>query len=523
MTDHIMETKISKGASRDKFTCALCKKKFKNNTTKRAHLRDCHDNKEERVLPLKCIHSSCTSSFQSRQKFIKHIDKCTRGTPIPSASVTSAASTAPSINNLIDNEDKDMDDDAGTQDENDTATETWAGVMGEEEAIHDNQDNSGKTFDALREQLITTTGNINTADFLLKLTEPITINLKDGSTENVLALPGGARRLMQNTPVSVQQVKRKNPKGNGILDSELRPALAAHAFGGLVSDESDYIPLNEDLCHRSFRKDGKDIAKRLAGALIQSGSAVLLALKVEVYGRSPSEDPHQQDLAYPISGAFVVQALFHDGATKILIGTQTWNALITSAVILTRGVVVVGPNNKEFYPCPDSKVWVLKYSCHNTTIERQTRSKFDDLITMEPYAGIFVLFHAHKFLPVTLKTLWDYIMGRKWSGIKLVAFIFYQLHHTQRLEKIDIEFTLQKVESANKSTQSDTKILGDVKDLVLAFEEKDKICIPVSAKVSNCLRILAGHTTNVITNLNQEVVAREIEKHIQSILADRGF
>lgn len=41
-------------------------------------------------------------------------------------------------------------------------------------------------------------------------------------------------------------VKRKAPKGNDIQDSELRPALAIHAFSGLV-DESNYMPLEDDL------------------------------------------------------------------------------------------------------------------------------------------------------------------------------------------------------------------------------------------------------------------------------------
>lgn len=156
------------------------------------------------------------------------------------------------------------------------------------------------------------------------------------------------------------------------------------------------------------------------------------------------------------------------------------------------------------------------------TIERQTRSKFDDPISMKPYAGVFVRFLVHKFLPVTLKTLWDYFIGKKWSGIKLVAFIFHQLHHTHRLDKNDIESKLQEVVSSKNKTQSGSKILSDVRELALAFEERDHVSFPVNWKVSNCLRILAGYTTNAITNLNQDIVAREIEKHIRIVLADRS-
>lgn len=531
MADHIRRTPRTAGTKETtspkitrlvKLTCAICQKDYKNKTTLQSHLFDCHDNEAKRVHPLKCIQSSCTSSFQSRQKYLKHIGTCTGDSSSPSTAATGTTFIASATKEQRNDEDEDRDDEVEVQDAADTVAEPWVDVQGEEEVDHDDQDQGGQRFDRLQEQLISATGNRNTAEFLLSLTEPIAINLKSGETENVLALPGGTKRLLRDMVVSIQPVKRRAPKGNDIQDGELRPALAAHAFGGLVDDESNYVPLDDDLCYRIFRKDGSDVAKRLAGALIQSGSAVLLALKVEVYGRSPSEDPHQQDVAYPVSGSFIVQSLLHDGATKILIGTQTWNALVTSAVILTRGAVVVGPNNTAFHPHPRSKVWVLKDSRQNLTIERQTRSKFDDPISIEPYAGVFVRFHAHKFLPVTLKTLWDYFMGKKWSGIKLVAFIFHQLLHTHRLDKIDIESKLQEVVSIKNRTQSDSKILGDVRELVLAFEERDHVSFPVNWKVSNCLRILAGHTTNAITNLNQDTVAREIEKHIRIVLADRS-
>ncbi|KAG0293365.1 hypothetical protein BGZ97_005363 [Linnemannia gamsii] len=532
MADHIRHTPRPGGTKETtspkithlvKFTCTICQKAYKNEATLRSHLFDCHDNGAKRIQPLKCIQSSCASSFQSRQKFLKHIGTCTGDSsspPTPATGTTLIASTTKEQRN---DEDEDRDDEVEVQDTADIVAEAWVDIQGEEEVDQDDQDQIGKKFDRLQEQLISTTGNRNTAEFLLSLMEPVAINLKSGETENVLALPGGTKRLLRDVVVSIQPVKRRAPKGNDIQDGELRPALAAHAFGGLVDDESSYMPLDDDLCYRSFRNHGSDIAKRLAGALLQSGPTVLLALKVEVYGRSPSEDPHQQDVAYPVSGPFIVRSLLHDGATKILIGTQTWNALVTSAVTLTRGAVVVGPNNTVFHPHPRSKVWILKDSRQNLTIERQTRSKFDDPISLEPNAGVFVRFLAHKFLPVTLKTLWDYFMGKKWSGIKLIAFIFHQLYHTRRLDKIDIESKLQEVVSIKNRTQSDSKILGDVRELVLAFEERDHVSFPVNWKVSNCLRILAGYTTNAITILNQDVVAREIEKHIRIVCVTEGL
>ncbi|KAF9945732.1 hypothetical protein BGZ65_010431 [Modicella reniformis] len=106
-------------------------------------------------------------------------------------------------------------------------------------------------------------------------------------------------------------------------------------------------------------------------------------------------------------------------------------------------------------------------------------------------------------------------MNKKWSEIKLVAYIFYQLHHNRRLEKMGIESKIEEVKSIKNKAQSDPKILEDVKDLVMAFGESDHVHFPVHGKLSNYLRILAGHTTGAITSPNKDSVAYEIEKHIR--------
>ncbi|KAF9980544.1 hypothetical protein BGZ65_004963 [Modicella reniformis] len=508
MTTQKRHTRSSTGGTQkiteEEFKCDICGKPYKNKKTLLSHLNDCHDNKKKRAHSLRCIHSSCTYAFMSRQKYTEHISICTSG---------DSSSTTEGHDEDV-NEDKDSDE-LEVQEVVETDVDTSANIpkVGQDE---DEEDQS-RMFKRLQEQLVSVTGIVNTAEFMLSFTEPIALTLKNGETENVLALPGGTKRLSQDGTVSFKPVKRRADKGSEIQDGELRSALAAHAFGGLV-DESNYQLLDEDLCDRTFREDGKHIAKRLGGAIIQSGTSVLLALKVEVYGRTPSEDPHQQDVVFPALGTHVVESLLHDGATKILIGTQTWTALVTSAVILTSGAVVVGPNNTVFNPHPRSKVWILKDSRRNPTIERQTRSEFDSAISLGSYAGVFVSFQAHKFLPVTLKTLWDYLVSKKWSGIKLVAYVFYQLHHNRRLEKIEIESKIEEVKSIKNKTQSDPKILKDVKDLVLAFEECDYVAFPVPRNVSNCLRILAEHTTGAITSLNKDSVASEIEKHIRRVL-----
>ena len=77
----------------------------------------------------------------------------------------------------------------------------------------------------------------------------------------------------------------KHRMDDEIEDLGLKIALKAHAFSSLVDVES-YEPLEEDdpLCCMPFSEHNKLLARKLVGLLIQSGDAVLLCLKVEVYG-----------------------------------------------------------------------------------------------------------------------------------------------------------------------------------------------------------------------------------------------
>ncbi|KAG0305649.1 hypothetical protein BGZ98_003789 [Dissophora globulifera] len=111
-------------------------------------------------------------------------------------------------------------------------------IQVEVEEEEEEEEERGERFERLQRQLIAVTGSKYTAEFLLNLTEPVAIHLKSGETENVLALPGGAKRLLQDMVVSVRPVKRRTVKGNSVQDGELRFALAAHAFGAHVDTVS---------------------------------------------------------------------------------------------------------------------------------------------------------------------------------------------------------------------------------------------------------------------------------------------
>ncbi|KAF9416246.1 hypothetical protein BGZ94_010263 [Podila epigama] len=124
----------------------------------------------------------------------------------------------------------------------------------------------------------------------------------------------------------------------------------AHRYGGLVRDQlTCYKQLDSQECQKRF-SDANHLARLLAGSLIQSGEHVLLVLKIELYGRSKAEDPHEQPLAFPTLRDYIVASVQHDGAQKILIGTDTWLGLVTSCILLHSGDVDIGPHNKNFVP-----------------------------------------------------------------------------------------------------------------------------------------------------------------------------
>ncbi|KAG0001566.1 hypothetical protein BGZ79_004509 [Entomortierella chlamydospora] len=204
----------------------------------------------------------------------------------------------------------------------------------------------------LEEKFTIIMGHESTAKLLLDLTVPFGVKFQNGKILEVLALPGEAKKLMADPIVSVWPLKRQTAS-----EAELRHVLWSRKFRDLVDrDLSQYEYLSDDLCQRTFRKDGQEVAQKLAGALIQTETQVMLTLKVELNGRTQSEDPHSHGLAFPTWESYVVEATTYEDTRRILIGTATWSALVTSAIILTTGHVIVGPDNTTFQTSEKSVV-----------------------------------------------------------------------------------------------------------------------------------------------------------------------
>ncbi|KAF9944673.1 hypothetical protein BGZ70_004438, partial [Mortierella alpina] len=465
--------------------CLLCRKTYKNKHTLAAHVFDCHDGQEGRQDKLRCPVADCENEFQSRIRYEGHVGKhAVEGTAprlCPLCNQTFA--TASELDLHLD------DHEENQQPEDTPATPSNA---------------SAESLQQLRTSLIAYSGSLCTADYLMNMACPIVLTMEDGSRISVLGVPNMVEQLTGNI------VKGEALKLDGETDRTaigLKQALLAHRFGGLVLDRlKSYKQSGTDACLTEF-SEAAFLARLLAGCLIQSGYDVVLVLKVEIYGRSRTEDPHEQPLAFPSLENYTVQALMHGGAKKLLIGTNSWLALITSCIVLNKGEVVVGPHNTSFQPRKDTIVWVNTSDMHsNSLTERHLRSKFYADGTFAKNAGVFSRFGRPSCLPVTLRSLSDHFVKKGASGIKAVAEVFSHLYRERQLPAVPATLL-----------EEGTKICGNLQRLRLIVEDADATAIDET--INTQLRVLAESATTTIAELNCTVVTSAIEENIDLLLA----
>ena len=296
----------------------------------------------------------------------------------------------------------------------------------------------------------------------------------------------------------------------------LSQALLAHRYGKLaLGDLHLYKALDDKTCRKNFKSSARKIAKKLAGALIHSMNNVLLVLKVEVYGRKESEYPHQQPLAFPVLEPYVVQSVEHDRTTKILIGTASWLALVTSCVQLNTGDVVVGPHNTHFTPHARTSICIREDYKKNITIERHLRSKFHMAETFKKCAGVFHLFQESTCLPITFQSLHEHYLSKTSSGIKTLAATFFQLYQDKALSQTRL------AEQVGDAAPESSRISRNIHHLQQMLNQSDGHMVKVTENISKQLRVLGDHAVGNITSLNHSVVKQSVQKRIEIILNAR--
>ena len=440
----------------------------------------------------------CDRSYQSRAKFNTHLSEHSKSSATPDVYLCPRCDRA-----FVDipTRDKHIDTCQPSQTQKTL-------IASSEETMH--------SVEALRGNLVSYTGNLFTAEYLMKASCPIVLALDDDSKITLLGTPNMAELLHGRRVVEATVANGFGSSPSNPTHLPLSQALLVHHYGKVVLDDiSLYKELDDRTCKKTFKSSATRISRKLAGALIHSLANVLLILKVEVYGRKESEDPHQQPLAFPVLEPYTVQSVEHDQTTKILIGTASWLALVTSSVQLNTGNVVVGPHNTSFAPHACARVYIRQDYKKNVVVERHLRSKFHLAETYLQCAGIFHLFQQPTCLPFTMPLLHENFLPKSSSGMKIVAAIFFQLYQDKGLSQTHL------ADQMKDTTVDASRVLREILNLQQVLKESDDNMVKVTMTISQQLRVLCDHAVNTITNLNHSVVEKEIMRKIEAILNAR--
>lgn len=462
----------------------------------RVHKIDSHDGKRGRYHPLRCKWCNKTVGM-TRKGLSKHLIKCAEVSKVQ----------FPLCCPYCDHECQRLE----VLSKHGSDCLSW-----EEDTSKD-----GERLDEFEKELIRVTRHPATSLLVKRLFDPAELRLPDGSTEMALIMPSVSKRLRDGSKAQVRILKPHEhtvDQAVAAASTKLDVVLESHSYGRLINLEEYRSLDNKDpVWHLPLPDNGERLATMLEGLLLHSGEDVLLALKVEVYGTADYEDPHAQDIARPEgTSSFRVVNVCHDNTHKIMIGTIKWCALVTLAVMLTDGTVIVGPDNKILQPKSTSCIWIKKDPgpfVYNT-MPRQLRSKFFESATFARYAAVHQLFNHHTSMPVTLKTLYGFKSNKAWSGIKVAAFVFHQLFSQKKVVKADVIKHVNDALELRKGRSCE--LLNIIQEM--ACEMREEEAFPVSKPVNKCLTDLAGKLSSEITNLNHTDVLHAVEKKITSML-----
>lgn len=362
-----------------------------------------------------------------------------------------------------------------------------------------------------------TTKNTLTSDYLIDITVPHIVEHANGEKSLFLLSDAATKRLASHGIVNIRPAKK--PKTNGITDPQnLSVLLSSNRYGNLV-DLEKYDILDPSFFLLEFKTSMDIIARKLAGAVIQTGSRAILILKAEVYGRSSTEDPHFINQVQPTTDVKKISVIRHDKTDKLIIGTLKWNALVTSCIDLTTGEIEVGAHNRSTQTATTFTVWGNKEWRINPMTERQLRSKFHREETFMNRASIYFPFAHWTCLPITIFNLYNYYDNSKSeSGEKSVSLLFYEIFtsESKRVKKKLLKKILSSSKEGTQAQKTLTKLLDEVPP------DKKKLSLIENYNASNLLRILADGLCSSIASKNKKNVTHAIRARINKILQDKA-
>ncbi|KAG0314983.1 hypothetical protein BG000_005355 [Podila horticola] len=481
-------------------SCSICQKPISSVTAMSSHKRDQHDGEQRRIFPPKCQWCGIRPMV-TRLGLAKHLaDHCEAVLHIKFPLSCRFC-------------------DAECQDRNDLSNHSLECYSWEQDTSSDDQ-----LLNEFDKELIRVTRHPAAARYTEQMFEKAELRLENGERGFAFIISSSSKWSMSDSKAFVHIPKHCAPEV--VEDSKLDAVLELHAYGHLVCLEDYKLLENKDpLWHLPFPDSGELLAMMFEGMLIQAGNDILLAYKVEVYGMADYEDPHAQELAKPEGkNNFKVENVCHGQMHKVMVGTIKWCMLVTLAVMLTDGTVVVGPDNKFFHPKATSHIWIKKTSCdwikkkpaedlHNS-MACQLQSKFHNEATFAHYSAVHPLLNHHTTMPVTLRTLFGFKSKNAWSGVKVAAFVFHQLYTKHKIVKAEVQMHVEEALGGRHGKSCES--LKIVERMIQVMAEQE--AIPVSLPVNKCLTELAGRLSGEITHLNNTDVMDAVVKKIKSMI-----
>ncbi|KAF9411234.1 hypothetical protein BGZ76_005372 [Entomortierella beljakovae] len=390
-----------------------------------------------------------------------------------------------------------------------------------EELLDDSLDKDLTDAGTLRQakiELDSMTRNTATSNFIFDIMHPYIAKYESGATGLHLLTEASNKRppsdrIIELTPVKKPRTQnRTDPRNIGVL-------LASNRYGELI-DLDKYEALEPSFFLLEYSLHMENIARNLAGAMIQTGSQVILVLKAEVYGRSPTEDPHFIDLVQPSIDVKKISVIRHEKTDKLIIGTLKWSALITSCIDLTTGEIEVGAHNRFTQTAADFMVWGNKEWKINLVTERQLRSKFHREETYMKSASIYFQFAHWTCVPTTIFNIYNlYDKNKTESGVKSASLLFYKIisSRSRTVKRKHLEKLLE-----NDSFKDGTRAKKAITELLnLIPPDKDKIKLIGNFDTSNPLRLLADCLCSTIASKNKKKVKPAILTRAEKILQDK--
>ncbi|KAF9986272.1 hypothetical protein BGZ75_002031 [Mortierella antarctica] len=230
------------------------------------------------------------------------------------------------------------------------------------------------------------------------------IGQPSSDTGLAVLLKAASAKRREDDPITLL---RSNKKHCGQVSrsalQKLGDALTIHPFGKLLRIDQ-YVPMEPNLFLSDMHSHGEDVAKTLAGSLLQSGSTVILIIRVELYGRLTKYDVHGFKSARPTWDLKEVKFVCHNNHRKLLIGTSCWNAIVTASINLTSGDISVGIDNPSMRLLSQTRIWTRKDCALNPLLMRplDNNGQHEHEGGLSKRAAMFYLFIDQKHLPLTV-------------------------------------------------------------------------------------------------------------------------